>query len=149
LRGFGHRDPCGCSRRIRRWPLSQTSSCPPRTWPPVRGARECPQIITWVSGSALGFLGHGQGKRSRATNPYRLDAGLERVRRREVGLDAGIEAEAEGVVGLADLPLHAAARHRRCSAPLLSPRSTTSTWLRFFLYQEVRKRRVWLFGLIE
>ena len=44
---------------------------------------------------------------------YRLDGGLERVRRREVGLDAGVDAEAEGVVGLADLPLHAAARHRR------------------------------------
>jgi hypothetical protein len=35
------------------------------------------------------------------------------VRRREVGLDAGVDAEAEGVVGLADVPLHAAALHRR------------------------------------
>jgi len=50
----------------------------------------------------------------------RLDGGLERVRRREVGLDAGVDAEAEGIVGLADLPLHAAARHRRCCCSFLS-----------------------------
>ena len=52
---------------------------------------------------------------------YRLDGGLERVRRSEVGLDAGVDAEAEGVVGLADLPLHAAARHRRCCCFSLVP----------------------------
>ena len=52
---------------------------------------------------------------------YRLDGGLERMRRREVGLDAGVDAEAEGVVGLADLPLHAAARHRRCCCFALVP----------------------------
>ena len=52
---------------------------------------------------------------------YRLDGGLERVRRREVGLDAGVDAEAEGIVGLADLPLHAAARHRRCCCFSLVP----------------------------
>ena len=52
---------------------------------------------------------------------YRLDGGLERVRRREVGLDAGVDAEAEGIVGLADLPLHAAARHRRCCCFALVP----------------------------
>jgi len=51
----------------------------------------------------------------------RLDGGLERVRRREVGLDAGVDAEAEGIVGLADLPLHAAARHRRCCCFSLVP----------------------------
>jgi hypothetical protein len=33
------------------------------------------------------------------------------VRRGEVGFDAGVDAEANGVVGLADLPLHAAALH--------------------------------------
>jgi len=41
----------------------------------------------------------------------RLDGRLERVRRGEVGFDAGVDAEANGVVGLADLPLHAEALH--------------------------------------
>ena len=43
-----------------------------------------------------------------------MDGGLERVRRREVALDAVVDAEAEHVVALADLLRHhAAVRHRR------------------------------------
>lgn len=49
-----------------------------------------------------------------------MDGGLDRVLRREVALDAVVEAEAEHVVVLADLLLHdAAARHRRQALPLL------------------------------
>ena len=105
---------------------------------------------TWVPRSALGFEGTDKGnKRRRATGPYRLDGGLERVRRREVGLDACVDAEAEGVVGLADVPLHAAALHRRrwidafrdSACASLSVARTTSLLL-FFLCGEERKLKV-------
>jgi hypothetical protein len=67
------------------------------------------------AGSALGFRGHGTETREGRALVYRLEGGLERVNRHEVGLDTGVDAEAQGVVVHADLLLQAAARHsRRC-----------------------------------
>lgn len=55
-----------------------------------------------VDGLCSELLAPNMGPRLRiwgATRPSRLDGGLERMRRREVGLAAGVDAQVEGVVG--------------------------------------------------
>jgi hypothetical protein len=71
-----------------------------------------------------------------------LDGRLERVRRGEVRFDAGVDAEANGVVGLADLPLHAAALHLlRNSASFSVATCKKPRTLAFFLCGEEKKLR--------
>ena len=90
------------------------------------------------SACQLGFRGREGGEEEEEEEDL-VDAGLERVRRREVPLDAVVDAEAEDVVVPADLLLHhAAARHRRL-------RSFLSLSLASF-FGEKKGRRI-IFGL--
>jgi hypothetical protein len=94
------------------------------------------------AGSELGFRGRGTETREGRAPVYRLEGGLERVNRQEVGLDTGVDAEAQGVVVHADLLLQTAARHsRRCCRSLC-----VCGWLARSSFFAGKKGRVWVWA---